>query len=134
MTNEEERYYKLAEEFADYNGMSVKAMALLANENKKSKTAMRVFSFSWKRNARNMAKAVDLFEKYFIHEGYTAQDYLTLFDIASVSKFERGMLYEDWTRGSLNGHQVRERVLAIKTPKPRVKQERRCPHCGEVLT
>ena len=133
MTPDEERYYALAEEYATYNDLSLKAMALLANENKSSPTAMRVFSFSWQRNARHMAKAVDLFGRFFTEDGYTAKDYQALFGMASVNKVERDWLYTDWREGRMDSHGVLQRVADLKTPKPKVKQVRHCPNCGVEL-
>lgn len=133
MNSEEERYYALAEEYATYNDLSLKAMALLANENKTSPTAMRVFSFSWQRNARHMAKAVDLFGRFFTEDGYTAKDYQALIGMASVNKVERDWLYTDWREGRMNSHEVLQRVADLKTPKPRTKQVRHCPNCGAEL-
>jgi isopentenyl diphosphate isomerase/L-lactate dehydrogenase-like FMN-dependent dehydrogenase len=119
MTPEEARYYALAEEYATYNDLSLKAMALLANENKTNPTAMRVFSFSWQRNARHMAKAVDLFQRYFTEDGHTAKDLQALIGMAGVNKVQRDWLYTDWREGRIDSHGVLQRVADIKAPKPR---------------
>jgi isopentenyl diphosphate isomerase/L-lactate dehydrogenase-like FMN-dependent dehydrogenase len=129
MTPEEARYYALAEEYATYNDLSLKAMALLANENKTNKTAMRVFSFSWQRNARHMAKAVDLFQRYFTEDGHTAKDLQALIGMAGVNKVQRDWLYTDWREGRIDSHGVLQRVADIKAPKPRTKAVKTCPHC-----
>lgn len=122
MTNEETKYYELAEQYASYQDLSLKAMALLAHENKKSPTAMRVFSFCWQRNARHMAKAVDLFGRFFTEDGYTAKDLSALIGMAGVNKVERDWLYTDWREGRLDSHGVLQRVAELKTPKPREKR------------
>ena len=133
MDTHQEQLYAQAEELVGYNALSLKAMALWASEHSKDKEAMRIASFCWGRNARHMAKAVSLFGNLFRENDRTASDYLTLFAIASVSKYERGMLYEDWRGGSLNNHQVQARVREMKQPKVKEKQDKRCPYCNGVL-
>jgi hypothetical protein len=130
MTKDEERYYALAEEYATYNDLSLKAMALLANQHKKNGTAMRVFSFSWQRNARHMARAVDLFGRFFTEDGHTAKDLQALIGMAAVNKAERDWLYTDWREGRLDSHGVLQRVADIKAPKVREKKVKHCAVCG----
>lgn len=109
-----ETLYHEAEQVGGYNALALRAMALWAHEHKADKEAMRIASFVWQRNARIMAKAVERFPKDFETDGHGADDYLSLFAMAQLSRADAAILAKERIDKTLAAWQVRERVDTLK--------------------
>lgn len=139
MTDQQEQLYAQAEEIAAYNALALRSCASLAHIFQADKEAMRIFSFVWGRNARHMAKAVDLFDlNTEPATAYSPDEYLSMFAIASLKKHEAAQVAKDWKDNTLPYWKVRERVDELKperkskTPKAKEKREVQCPRCDHV--
>lgn len=96
------------------------------------KEACKLAAFEWGRKPKDMAYVWDhLIDKATV---YTRHELLSLILIASLNKFERALLYEQWRDTTMSYEQVREAVNARKQPKPRERKPKVCGKCGALLT
>lgn len=98
--------------------------------------ACKLAAFEWGRKPKDMAFAFNHFlNAYRTLEpiDYSRHELMSLILIASLNKFERGLLYEQWRDTTMSYEDVSERVRKLKTPKPRTPKVKWCPHCNREI-
>ena len=118
---------------------SIRVMGLFAkehtNEQGRMKTKDRAaIRAAWDCDPLPYARAANMYPEWFSgNVDVSKWEMLSLLKIASIAdKFKRLDELKEWQSKTLSFDDVRARVDSLK-PK-RVKQERRCPHCGGELT
>ncbi len=126
--------YEQAKQKTGKQAKSLKEMALFAWEHRHDHEALEAIETAYERtNVRPYIHAVEAMPTYF-EEGTASTDfYLSLFAICSLNKFDRAVLLDELRNGEMELWQVLERVKELRTPKPREKQVKTCPHCGREL-
>lgn len=108
--------YGKAEKVLGQNAKALKAQALLAWDERRSNDAMRVLSFVWGRNARNLARAVSRWPAYFMPvDGILPPDLepdelQVLFMLAALPKGVAEELRTKWRQHSWRAWRVRQAV------------------------
>jgi hypothetical protein len=127
--------FEEAQAIRGYESQSIIAMCLFANLHQ-SKTERQEIKAAWDgADPKPYARAVDMMPGWFDGTVDVGKwELLSLIKIAGVrNKFARALLAAEWQRLTMSYEAVREQADMVNKPKPREKQERHCPHCGEVL-
>lgn len=125
--------YDEAKKVAGKNARALKRMALHAWKNRKDPEAIEAMQSAWERNTvQPYIHAVDAYPDLFAKGDKCSTDaYLSLFAICTLNKFDRAQMLSEWGSDlTMELWQVLERVKELKTPKPREKKTKTCPHCG----
>lgn len=109
----QDKLYGKAEEALGQTAVALSKQGRLAYEWRKSNDAMRVLSFVWGRNARNLARAVVRWPAYFdatADGSYEPDEYQVLFMLAALPLGKAKELEGKWRQYSWRAWRVREAV------------------------
>lgn len=115
--------------------MGVYAARHLTPNGTMKKNVRAAIKEAWDADPMPYARAAKMRPTWFDRSTDVSKyELLSAIEIGKVKdKYARALLAEQWQATTMSYDQVREAVRGTKQPKPRAKQDKRCPHCNGVL-
>lgn len=118
-------------ELSGFEPQVIYAQMQWSAEHVNDKDACKLAAFEWGRKPKDMAFVWNTWE---VSSGMSRHELMSLILIASLNKFERPLLYQQWRDTTMSYEDVRDAVTARKQRKSKAAKEPKvCKHCGEPI-